>query len=410
LPVFEVFSRQVQIIQVCESDAEYIFTGRHSYRYAAWARGPQTNIIHGMGMEKRNKSINVLLVEDDEEDYILVRAMLSAVPFQDFALKWVDDLETALEEMEGGGHDVCLLDYRLGARDGMELLRKAKEKKVVIPIILLTGRGDYRLDVEAMKTGATDYLVKGEINPTLLERSMRYAIERKHAEEALKKSEKARRLLSSRILTAQEEERKRIARDLHDSTCQTLGLIKMTCEKALAQMDRKAPAAETLETLLPSIPEAIEDIRRIIQDLRPPTLDDFGLLMTITWFCREFEETYPGIQIVEKVGLSEADIPDPLKVIIYRVLQEAMNNIAKHSKANLVSVYLHKRNGDMELTIEDNGIGFDPKSNPMENPSSKGIGLGSMRERVELSGGTFSLESSPGSGTRIRVSWPLTGA
>jgi signal transduction histidine kinase len=375
-----------------------------------WERGPQRNIIHGMGMEKRDKSINVLLVEDDEEDYILVRAMLSAVPFQDFALKWVDDLETALEEMEGGGHDVCLLDYRLGARDGMELLRKAKEKKVGIPIILLTGRGDYRLDVEAMKTGATDYLVKGEINPTLLERSMRHAIERKHAEEALKESEKALRLLSSRILTAQEEERKRIARDLHDSTCQTLGLIKLTCEKALAQMDRKTPAAETLETLLPSIPKAIEDIRRIIQDLRPPTLDDFGLLMTLTWFCREFEETYPGIRIVEKVGLSEADIPDPLKVILYRVLQEAMNNIAKHSKANLVSVYLHKRDGDMEMTIEDNGIGFDPQPAPMENPSSKGIGLGSMRERAELSGGTFSLESRQGSGTRIRVSWPLPDA
>jgi signal transduction histidine kinase len=280
---------------------------------------------------------------------------------------------------------------------------------VVIPIILLTGRGDYRLDVEAMKTGATDYLVKGEINPTLLERSMRYAIERKEAEEALKKSEKARRLLSSRILTAQEEERKRIARDLHDSTCQTLGLIKMTCEKALAQMDRKAPAAETLETLLPSIPEALEDIRRIIQDLRPPTLDDFGLLMTITWFCREFEEKYPGIQINEKTDLAEADIPAPLKIVIYRVLQEALNNIAKHSKASLVSVCLAKRNGNMELTVEDNGLGFDPKSNPMENPS-KGMGLGSMRERVELSGGTLSLESSPGSGTRIRVSWPLTGA
>lgn len=127
----------------------------------------------------------VLLIEDDEDDYVLVRKLLSQVQDTEYELNWVANHDGALDAMNNGRPDVCLLDYRLGDRDGLELLREFRSRGLGAPIIFLTGQGDYRVDVEAMKGGAADFLTKGQINGPLLERSIRYAIEHKKAEEAL---------------------------------------------------------------------------------------------------------------------------------------------------------------------------------------------------------------------------------
>lgn len=137
-------------------------------------------------------------------------------------------------------------------------------------------------------------------------------------------------------------------------------------------------------------------------NLRPALLGDLGLLPTIGWFVRDYQKTYPHIRVEKQTEIEETQMPDPLKPVIYRILQEAMNNIAKHSKANRVSISLMRKRGDrIELVIEDNGIGFDTES------VKKGLGLGSMRERAELSGGLFDNESVKGKGTVIRASWPI---
>jgi signal transduction histidine kinase len=134
-------------------------------------------------------------------------------------------------------------------------------------------------------------------------------------------------------------------------------------------------------------------------NLRPSLLDDLGLLATIEWFAREYQNTYPTIRIEKQTEIEETQVPDPLKAVIYRILQEAMNNIAKHSKANLVSISLMGKKDGIELVIEDNGIGFDMES------IKRGLGLGSMKERAEFSGGSFDMESVRGKGTLIRASW-----
>jgi len=231
--------------------------------------------------------------------------------------------------------------------------------------------------------------------------------QRKKASEALAQSERQLRLLSAQLLTAQENERKRVAQELHDGIGQSLTAIKFRLENSLKQISPVIAAvhAQSVETIIPLIQDAIEEVRRISMDLRPSTLDDLGILATITWFCRNFQATYGRLRIDKNISLEEETIPQPLKIVIFRVLQEAMNNVAKHSNADTVSVSLSSRNGTIELVVEDNGAGFDCKAALAPDHGRKGFGLASMRERTEFSGGTFVVEAVNGT-TVIRASWP----
>ena len=162
-----------------------------------------------------------------------------------------------------------------------------------------------------------------------------------------------------------------------------------------------------MEPIVPVVQEAVEEARRIQKNLRPPLLDDLGILPTITWFCREFETIYPEIRIEQEINIQEDDVPDYLKIIIFRILQEALNNIAKHSQAKLVHLLFKGSGGNIDLTINDDGAGFDPNQVPSGEILERGFGLASMRERATLSGGSLLIESQKGEGTTIRASWSI---
>jgi signal transduction histidine kinase len=229
------------------------------------------------------------------------------------------------------------------------------------------------------------------------------AVHRFNLEDDLRESENRLHHLSSQLLVAQENERRRIARELHDSIGQSLAATKFILEKKLSQLSKGSPPpGVTLEDVIPMIQNAIEESRRISMDLWPSVLDDLGILSAISWFCRQFEIVYSSISIEKQLDMQEDEVPVPLKVVIYRVLQETLNNIAKHSQADRVYISLWKQDGQIELTIEDNGIGFDPET------SRKGLGLVSMKERVEFSGGMLAIESDLGSGTTIRATWTIS--
>ncbi len=232
--------------------------------------------------------------------------------------------------------------------------------------------------------------------------------ELKKAEEALRDSESRLRILSSQLLVAQEQERRRIAREVHDGLGQFLTAIKIRAEDVLGQIDEKMDKIrEPLEAMIPVIKESIEETRRLQMDLRPPLLDDLGIIPTVSWFCREFEKTYPAIHIEKQIAIEEKAVSNILKTVIYRISQEAFNNIGKHSKAKLVILSLRKIGGTIELAIQDNGQGFDLDKMLSLEGSTAGMGLSSMRERAQLSGGTFVIESTKGKGTVIRVTWPV---
>ena len=225
--------------------------------------------------------------------------------------------------------------------------------------------------------------------------------DRKHMETNLHK-------LSGRLLRIQEEERCRIARDLHDSIGQTLTGIKFMIEAALGGpcSAECQPGMGRLRSLVPTIQDAVEQVRRISTELRPSILDDLGLLPTIAWYFREFEKTHPRLTVEQELHVSESDVPGGLRVPIFRILQEATNNVAKHGHAHRLVVRFQAGGGRLRLRVQDDGVGFDPKASAGE-AGNGGFGLGSMRERTELSGGAFALRSAPGAGTAIEAEWPL---
>jgi signal transduction histidine kinase len=303
-------------------------------------------------------------------------------------------------------------------RKGTEVVRSGNLEHAI-----LVERDDEIGELSQAFNQMTASLKEVTVSKSDLEREI---VERKKAEEALReahdeleirveertkdlaRANEELRYLSSRLITAQEDERKRIASDLHDTIGSCLVGVKYKVESALQQI-RKTPesATESLDGVLPRIHEAIDECRRIQLDLRPSMIDDLGLLPTLSWFCRTFEQTYPGIRVEQKIEIAEGDIPEPLKIVVYRITQEAMNNIAKHSKADQVRFSLRKLEHRMELVLQDNGRGFRLEETHSRGATIKGLGLTSMRERAGLSGGSFDLESVDGKGTTVTASWPF---
>jgi signal transduction histidine kinase len=163
-------------------------------------------------------------------------------------------------------------------------------------------------------------------------------VEHKRADEELKESQKKLRFLSSELLTAQEKERKRIANELHDSVAASLGAIIFSVEKLLDWVEQDERTRAALRDLISRVQRVNEETRRIIHDLRPSMLDDLGIVPAINWFCREYEKTFSHIRVEKQIALSESELTDSLRTAIFRVFQEAMNNVAKHSQASLVNL------------------------------------------------------------------------
>ncbi|MBI4496170.1 MAG: PAS domain S-box protein [Deltaproteobacteria bacterium] len=287
-------------------------------------------------------------------------------------------------------------DWRRVFRYGGTLVRDTKGN----PLLAVVNITDITVSKQAEQAIRQQALDLQQLTETLETRVQERTAELGKANETL-------RHLSSKLLSAQEDERKIIARELHDTLGACLSGIKFKVEDVLREIGETAnPANESLTTLIPVIQDGVEECRRIQMDLRPPMLDDLGLLPTLSWLCRRFRTIYPGIQVGLEMTLEESGIPPPLKIVIYRVIQEGMNNIAKHSKADLVRLSLRKLDGRVEVVLEDNGQGFDLGKVLGAESTRRGFGLTSMKERIELSGGSFDLQSIAGKGTMIRASWP----
>lgn len=220
--------------------------------------------------------------------------------------------------------------------------------------------------------------------------------------------------LIGHFMAAQEAERKRIAHDLHDGIGQVLSAIKYSLEneaKKLNQSPAREDTREALAAMAHAMQEAIGELRRIAMGLRPAMLEDLGILSTIDWFCRRYSAAHPSLNVSKRYGVQEGDVPQRLKVAIYRIVQEAFNNIAKHANADQICLELEKTQTAILLLIKDNGRGFDIRehANPEIPKGGSGFGLISMRERAEGTGGAFALTSSVGGGTSVEACWPLAG-
>ena len=230
----------------------------------------------------------------------------------------------------------------------------------------------------------------------------------KNLELELRDSQRRLKEFSRKSIEALEVDRKAVSRELHDSIGGNLAAIKFALESIVKKIAETPEEASTsLENAILHLAETIKDCKRISANLRPEIIDDRGLLATIDWHIRQFGQHYGQIRIIQQIDVDEPEVPEPLKIVIYRVIQEALNNAVMHSKADTIYIRMKKIGNYFEAEVEDNGRGFDFKAVSNQSDRSSGFGLKSMRERVEIIGGLFSLHSFSGTGTCIRIAFPV---
>jgi signal transduction histidine kinase len=315
--------------------------------------------------------------------------------------------EDALKWMRHHPCDVAFIDYFLGEKTGLELIHELHDMDFKNPIIMFTGRGNPDVDMKAMQEGVADYLEKTDLTPDLLERTIRYALERHRTLSLLRERQIELERLSKKLLTIQEKERERIARELHDSTGSTLTAVKYALEEKLYYQKSGEPSAGTsLEEIISWVKQAMGEVRATCSQLRPDLLADMGLSAAISSLCRKTQQVCENLEVTSRVEMSEENVSDGLKIAVYRILQEALNNIAKHSKATRTEIHLKQGWDGVVLSIQDNGTGFTVGHPSDEAMEESGMGLASMRDRTEILSGQFELHSKPGQGTSIRCFWP----
>jgi signal transduction histidine kinase len=338
-----------------------------------------------------------ILVVDDE----MVNRILLSTNLQEsgYYVQTAEDGQYALEMLRAQPFDVVLLDLIMPRMDGYQVLAQMKSDDVLrrIPVIVISSTDEMESIVHCIEMGATDFLTK-PFNPVLLHARLNGSLASQREERMA-----ALRQQLAHVTAAQEEERGRIARELHDGLGPALASLNMRLGTARKLLERDHhPAAEELEELAELTQASIQDIRRLIYDLRPAALDALGLAPALREYVERFQEER-GLEV--SLALPEGDerLPAPLETALFRIAQEALANGATHSRASRVEISLMRDRRGVTLCVADDGQGFDPRT----PQSGTQVGLWSMRERVEQLGGRFEVASAPGHGATIRAAVPL---
>jgi signal transduction histidine kinase len=338
-----------------------------------------------------------ILVVDDE---MINRVVLSTnLQESGYIVETAEDGQQALEMLSARPFDVVLLDLIMPRMDGYQVLAQMKSDDELrrIPVIVISSSDEMESVVRCIEMGATDYLTK-PFNPVLLHARLNASLASLHEERmAILRQQLAQ------VTAAQEEERQRIARELHDGVGPALASlnIRLRTVRKLLERDHH-PAAEEIEELADLTQASIQDIRRLIHDLRPAALDELGLAPALWEYVGRYQEEH-GVEVALALPEGGERLPTPVETALFRIAQEALNNVAKHAQARRVEVTMTRDRGGVTLHIADDGRGFDPAA----PRSGTHLGLWSMRERVEQLGGRFEVESAPGAGTTVRVIIPL---
>lgn len=354
-----------------------------------------------MSEENAIPRVRILLVEDDEDDFVLIDHFLGDLRWAEPNLEWIDNYDDGLQTILENRHDAYLLDYRLGAKTGLELLREVTERGCKGPLILLTGQGDWQIDLAAMESGAVDYLAKEYLNPEILERSIRYAIHRKRAERDL--AEMQRRLSDSR-----EQERLALARELHDGPLQELLGVRLHLGAIRHELPDRL--LERLDMTLDNLQQVADFLRDLCGQLRPPALSPFGLDKAIRSALPQFRMHMPDVQIELDLDEDRTILDETTSLALYRIFQNALSNISKHAGASRVRVLLRLFPNEILLQVEDDGKGFVVPKNWMRLARQGHYGLLGAAERAESIGGRLLVRSRPGQGTALTVIVPRSSA
>jgi signal transduction histidine kinase len=384
-----------------------------------------------------SETVSVLLVDDDEDDYRLTKDLLAEIPHTRFALKWVLTFEKAAEEMKLAEHDIFLVDYRLGKDDGLQLLSQFANSKV--PIIILTGQDDRAVDLQAMRLGAMDYLVKGHIDPPLLERSIRYSIARKRTEEALRQAQEqleARVVERTAELTRLNRELQRsdrlkdeflatLSHELRTPLTAILGWSRLLKTRTItgAKVDQAIEVIERNAEMEARLVEDILDASRIVSGKLKLESESVDLKQVVKLVV----ESWRPAADAKKLILSSELRPVPTIKGSSRRLQQVFSNLLSNSikftpAGGQITVSVLATGDHIQVKIADSGAGIAPEFLPhvfdrfrqadgstTRKHGGLGLGLAIVRHLVEMHGGSVMVESAgENQGTTFTVNLPVS--
>src|SRR5579862_8349077 len=366
-----------------------------------------------------------ILVVDDNSD---MRQYLARLLEELYEVETASDGQAALQAAQARPPDLIVSDVMMPILDGFELLKalRADEQARTIPVILLSARAGEESRVEGIEAGADDYLIKpfsarellarvsGRLEIARLQRDQELQLRlgqveleqrvRERTHELLDASNGLREL-SARLLQAQDEERRRIARELHDGAGQLLAALGMEAATLAKERNSLTPrAATSLSNIESLLAQMTKDIRTMSHLLHPPLLDEVGLQSALTEYVKGFAAR-SGIRV-------SLDLPDAIERLdrdyelsLFRIVQECLTNIHRHSGSKTASIRIVRDDGALILEVQDEGRGMSPERLAEIQSTGSGVGIRGMRERVLQFSGTMSIESDS-SGTRVRVVIP----
>ena len=345
--------------------------------------------------------VRVLLIEDNLGFAYGIRDILMRQSAGRFIVHEAHTLAEGLDVADGGGIDVVLLDLGLPDSTRMATFERMHAHIPRVPIIILTVLDDDEMALQAMRMGAQDYLIKERIDRHLLARAIRYAVERARTDNTL-------RDFSARLMDLQDAERRRIARDLHDSTAQTLAALSMNLSMLHRQAEALGPVAGALVTECATLARQCSDeLRTMAYLLHPPLLDELGLEGAVRDYCDGFAER-SGIRVDLALPSDIGRLPKEAETTLFRVMQESLTNVHRHSGSRTASIRLIRGPSDVRLEVQDSGRGLPPGILQGGGGLAAGVGVGiaGMRERLGQLGGRLEIVTGDG-GVTFRAVLPI---
>jgi signal transduction histidine kinase len=353
------------------------------------------------------QALRVLILEDEPADAELELAALAEGGFR--CEPTLVDGRAAFESAFGPGRfELVIADYRLPDYTGLEALEHVRRRDALVPFVLVSGALGEERAVEALRSGATDYVLKHGL--ARLASAVRRALEERREHErhlatrrALELSQERLRALSRRLLEVQEEERGRLARDLHDDIGQALTALKIQLE-SLARA--AGPVGNRIVECVETTRHTLERVRQLSLSLRPLQLDDLGLVAALRSHL-DRQASVAGLTPHFDAAEAPHGVAPDIETACFRVAQEAINNVLRHARARNLWVRLFTAGGRLALSVRDDGGGFDLDAAKRRGAAGASLGLVGMEERIALAGGTLELRSAPGQGTVLLATFAL---